>query len=98
LGEVIQAGYQLLGLQTFFTAGPTEAHAWTITQGTKAPQAAGKIHTDFEKGFIRAQVYGVADLQELGSEQAIKQAGKMRSEGKDYVFQDGDVVEFLFNV
>jgi GTP-binding protein YchF len=98
LGEVIQAGYKLLGLQTFFTAGPTEAHAWTITRGTKAPQAAGKIHTDFEKGFIRAQVYGVADLQELGSEQAIKQAGKLRSEGKDYVFQDGDVVEFLFNV
>lgn len=98
LGEVIQAGYQLLGLQTFFTAGPTEAHAWTIVRGTKAPQAAGKIHTDFEKGFIRAQVYGVADLEKLGSEKAIRDAGKLRSEGKEYIFQDGDVVEFLFNV
>ena len=98
LDEMIKASYELLGLITFFTAGPTEAHAWTITKGTKAPQAAGKIHTDFEKGFIRAQVYNVADLEQLGSEKAIKDAGKMRSEGKEYVFQDGDVVEFLFNV
>jgi len=98
LNEVIQAGYQLLGLITFFTAGPTEAHAWTITKGAKAPQAAGKIHTDFEKGFIRAQIYDVTDLEKYGSEKAIKDAGKMRSEGKDYVVQDGDVVEFLFNV
>lgn len=98
LGEVIRAGYELLNLETFFTAGPTEAHAWTITKGTKAPQAAGKIHTDFEKGFIRAQVFNVADLQELKTEAAIKQAGKLRSEGKDYTVKDGDVIEFLFNV
>ncbi len=98
LGEVIRAGYELLNLETFFTAGPTEAHAWTITKGTKAPQAAGKIHTDFEKGFIRAQIFNVADLQELLSEAAIKQAGKLRSEGKEYTVRDGDVVEFLFNV
>lgn len=98
LGEMIKAGYQLLNLITFFTAGPKESHAWTISRGTKAPQAAGKIHTDFEKGFIRAQVFNVADLEKYGSEKAIKEAGKMRSEGKDYTVQDGDVVEFLFNV
>jgi GTP-binding protein YchF len=98
LDEVIKAGYELLGLITFFTAGPKESHAWTIAKGTKAPQAAGKIHTDFEKGFIRAQVFNVADLEKLGSEKAIKEAGKLRSEGKDYTVQDGDVVEFLFNV
>jgi len=98
LDEVIKAGYQLLGLITFFTAGPKESHAWTITEGTRAPQAAGKIHTDFEKGFIRAQVFNVADLEKFGSEKAVKEAGKLRSEGKDYVVKDGDVVEFLFNV
>lgn len=98
LGDVIRAGYALLGLETFFTAGPTEAHAWTITKGTKAPQAAGKIHTDFEKGFIRAQVFDVLDLQTLGSEKAVREAGKLRSEGKDYTVRDGDVIEFLFNV
>ncbi len=98
LDEVIRAGYELLQLETFFTAGPTEGHAWTITRGTKAPQAAGKIHTDFEKGFIRAQVFNVTDLQELKSESAIKAAGKLRSEGKDYTVRDGDVIEFLFNV
>ncbi len=98
LGEMIIAGYELLNLITFFTAGPTESHAWTISKGTKAPQAAGKIHTDFEKGFIRAQVFSVSDLEKFGSEKAIKEAGKMRSEGKDYTVQDGDVVEFLFNV
>ena len=98
LDEVITAGYQLLGLITFFTAGPKEAHAWTITQDTKAPQAAGKIHTDFEKGFIRAQVYNVEDLKKYGSEKAIRDAGRLRSEGKDYIVRDGDVVEFLFNV
>lgn len=97
LNEVIKAGYALLNLETFFTAGPKEAHAWTITKGTKAPQAAGKIHTDFEKGFIRAQVYNVTDLQEIKSEAAIKQAGKLRSEGKEYTVKDGDVIEFLFN-
>ncbi len=98
LGEMIHSGYELLGLITFFTAGPKESHAWTITRGTKAPQAAGKIHTDFEKGFIRAQVFNVADLEKFGSEKAIKEAGRMRSEGKDYTVQDGDVVEFLFNI
>jgi len=98
LTEIIKAGYELLGLVTFFTAGPKEAHAWTTTKGSKAPQAAGKIHTDFEKGFIRAQVYTVEDLKQFGTEKAIKEAGRLRSEGKDYVVQDGDVVEFLFNV
>lgn len=98
LSEMITACYQLLNLETFFTAGPTEAHAWTITKGTKAPQAAGKIHTDFERGFIRAEVFNVNDLQTLGSEKAIRDAGRLRSEGKDYVVKDGDVVEFLFNV
>ncbi len=98
LAEVIRAGYELLNLETFFTAGPKEAHAWTITKGTKAPQAAGKIHTDFEKGFIRAQVFNVADLESMGSEKAVREKGKLRSEGKDYTVRDGDVVEFLFNV
>ncbi len=98
LSEVTIACYQLLNLETFFTAGPTEAHAWTIIKGTKAPQAAGEIHTDFEHGFIRAQVYNVEDLRKFGSEAAIKTAGKLRSEGKDYVVSDGDVIEFLFNV
>ncbi|HUD20794.1 MAG TPA: redox-regulated ATPase YchF [Candidatus Saccharimonadales bacterium] len=98
LNEMIRACYGLLGLITFFTAGPTEAHAWTITKGTKAPQAAGKIHTDFERGFIRVEVFSVADLQELGSEKTIREHGKLRSEGKEYIFKDGDVVEFLFNV
>lgn len=98
LGEVIRAGYQLLNLETFFTAGEKESRAWTITKGTKAPQAAGKIHTDFEKGFIRAQVFNIDDLRELGSEKSIREKGKLRSEGKDYVVRDGDVVEFLFNV
>ena len=98
LSEVILAGYKLLGLETFFTAGPTEAHAWTIGTGTKAPKAAGKIHTDFEKGFIRAQIFNVEDLKKLGSDKAIKEAGKLRSEGREYVVKDGDVIEFLFNV
>lgn len=98
LDEVIKAGYELLNLETFFTAGPKEAHAWTIEKGTKAPQAAGKIHTDFERGFIRAEVYHVEDLQKYGSEKAVKDAGKLRSEGKDYTVKDGDVIEFLFNV
>lgn len=98
LGELILSSYKLLNLETFFTAGPSEAHAWTIKKGTKAPQAAGVIHTDFERGFIRAEVYKVEDLQLLGSEKAIREKGKLRSEGKDYTMQDGDVVEFLFNV
>lgn len=98
LAEVIKAGYNLLGLITFFTAGPKESHAWTITKGTKAPQAAGKIHTDFERGFIRAQVYSVEDLRKFGTEKAIRETGRLRSEGKDYVVADGDVIEFLFSV
>ena len=97
LNEVITAGYELLGLITFFTAGPKESHAWTITKNTKAPQAAGKIHTDFEKGFIRAQIYNVEDLKKYGSEKAIRDAGRLRSEGKEYTVTDGDIVEFLFN-
>jgi len=98
LHDVIQTGYRMLDLITFFTAGDPEVHAWTITEGTKAPQAAGKIHTDFERGFIRAEVFGVEDILEHGSEQAVKAAGKMRLEGKEYVVQDGDVVHFRFNV
>lgn len=98
LNQVIQESYQLLNLITFFTAGPKESHAWPIVHGTTAPQAAGEIHTDFAHGFIRAQIFNVDDLQQLGSEKAIKEAGRLRSEGKDYVMQDGDVVEFLFNV
>lgn len=96
LDEVIRAGYELLDLITFFTAGPKDSHGWTITRGTKAPQAAGKIHTDFEKGFIRAEVFNVKDLQDLGSEKAVREKGKLRSEGKAYTMQDGDVAEFLF--
>jgi len=98
LHHVIRTGYQVLDLITFFTAGPPEVHAWTITRGTKAPQAAGKIHTDFERGFIRAEVIKCADLIQLGSEAAVKAAGKLGIEGKEYVFQDGDVVHFRFNV
>ncbi|MAQ17977.1 MAG: redox-regulated ATPase YchF [Sandaracinus sp.] len=98
LHGVIQTGYRMLNLITFFTAGDPEVHAWTIAEGTKAPQAAGKIHTDFERGFIRAEVMSVGDMLELGSEKAVKEAGKMRLEGKEYVVQDGDVVHFRFNV
>ncbi len=90
--------YQLLGLQTFFTAGPKEIRAWTVKKGATAPQAAGEIHTDFEKGFIRAQVYTLEDLEQHGSEKEIKAAGRLRAEGKDYVMVDGDIVHFLFNV
>lgn len=98
LDDVITASYRLLNLETFFTAGPKESHAWTIKKGTKAPQAAGKIHSDFEKGFIRAEVFRVEDLKHYGSEKAIRDAGKLRSEGKNYTVEDGDVIEFLFNV
>jgi hypothetical protein len=93
-----RAGYKLLGLLTFFTAGPKEVRAWTIPQGTKAPQAAGTIHTDFEKGFIRAECYHYNDLVTLGSELKVREAGKMRLEGKDYVVKDGDILFFRFNV
>lgn len=97
LDQVIKTGYETLGLQTFYTVGPKEAHAWTITRGMTAPQAAGKIHTDFEKGFIRAEIISPSDWLELGGEVAVKEAGKMRTVGRDYVMQDGDICHFLFN-
>ncbi|HGG59432.1 MAG TPA: redox-regulated ATPase YchF [Gammaproteobacteria bacterium] len=98
LDRVIRAGYQLLHLQTFFTAGVKEVRAWTVHVGATAPQAAGKIHTDFEKGFIRAEVIAYDDFIEYGGEQGAKDAGKWRLEGKDYIMQEGDVVHFRFNV
>jgi GTP-binding protein YchF len=98
LDRMIRAGYDLLGLITYFTAGEKEVRAWTITKGTKAPQAAGKIHTDFEKGFIRAEVFHYDDLMRLKTPQAVKEAGLLRSEGKDYVVKDGDIMLFRFNV
>jgi GTP-binding protein YchF len=98
LNRVIRATYDLLGLQTYFTAGVKEVRAWTIHKGDTAPQAAGVIHTDFEKGFIRAQTIAYADFVACNGEQGAKEAGKMRSEGKEYVVQDGDVMNFLFNV
>ena len=98
LDRLIRAGYKLLGLQTYFTAGVKEVRAWTIHIGDTAPQAAGVIHTDFERGFIRAQTIAYADFIALGGEAKAKEAGKMRAEGKDYVVQDGDVMNFLFNV
>lgn len=97
LDQVIRTGYATLGLQTFYTVGPKEAHAWTITRGMTAPQAAGKIHTDFERGFIRAEIISPADYIALGGEVAVKEAGKMRLVGKDYVMQEGDICHFLFN-
>lgn len=98
LNRVIRAGYELLGLQTFFTAGVKEVRAWTIPIGATAPQAAGKIHTDFEKGFIRAEVVAYKDFVQYKGEQGAKEAGKWRLEGKDYVVADGDVMHFRFNV
>lgn len=98
LNRVIRAGYELLNLQTYFTAGVKEVRAWTIPVGATAPQAAGKIHTDFEKGFIRAQTIAFEDFITYKGEQGAKEAGKMRSEGKDYIVKDGDVMNFLFNV
>ena len=98
LEVLAQAAYKLLGLQSFFTAGEMEVKAWTIPQGCKAPQAAGVIHTDFERGFIKAEVASYDDYVELGGEQGCKAAGKLRMEGKDYEMQDGDVVHFRFNV
>lgn len=98
LNRLIRAGYDLLGLQTYFTAGVKEVRAWTIHKGDTAPQAAGVIHTDFERGFIRAQVIAYNDFIELGGETKAKEAGKMRAEGKEYVVEDGDVIHFLFNV
>jgi hypothetical protein len=98
LDRLIRAGYTLLGLQTYFTAGVQEVRAWTINIGDSAPQAAGKIHGDFEKGFIRAETIAFDDFVEFGGEKGAKEAGKLRSEGKEYIVQDGDVVHFLFNV
>lgn len=98
LDKLAHAAYDLLGLQTFFTAGPKEAHAWTIRKGATAPEAAGIIHTDFQKGFIRAETISYSDFIEYNGEQGARDAGKMRSEGKEYVVQDGDVMLFRFNV
>ena len=98
LDRLIQCSYTLWGLISFLTAGSDEVRAWTITRGTRAPQAAGKIHTDFERGFIRAEVIAFDDLKALGTMAAAKEKGKVRSEGKDYVMKDGDIVNFLFNV
>ncbi|RMG69604.1 MAG: redox-regulated ATPase YchF [Bacteroidetes bacterium] len=98
LHVLIRKAYELLGLETYFTAGEKEVRAWTITRGTKAPQAAGVIHTDFERGFIRAEVMKYDDLLFYGSEGAVKEAGKLNVEGKEYVVQDGDIMHFRFNV
>ncbi len=98
LHALARAAYKLLGLQSFYTAGPKEVRAWTIHTGSTAPQAAGAIHTDFERGFIRAEIYSVADLEKYGTEKAIKEHGKLRVEGKDYVMHDADICHFLFNV
>ena len=97
LNALARECYKILGLQSYFTAGEKEIRAWTIRKGAKAPEAAGVIHTDFEKGFIRAQVFSLDDLEKHGSEAAIKSAGKLRVEGKEYVVQDGDIMHFLFN-
>ncbi len=98
LARLIREGYSLLGLQTYFTAGEKEVRAWTIRKGYTAPQAAGVIHTDFERGFIKAEVFSYNDLMSLGSEAEVKAKGKMRMEGKDYIVQDGDIMHFRFNV
>ena len=98
LTKIIKAGYALLGLETYFTAGPKEVRAWTFLKGSKAPQCAGIIHSDFERGFIRAETISYDDYIKYNGEQGCKEAGKMRSEGKDYVVQDGDLMNFLFNV
>ena len=97
LNRVIRAGYALLGLITYFTVGPKEARAWTVAEGTRAPQAAGVIHTDFEKGFIRAETIAYPDYVGLKGEAGARDAGKLRLEGKDYLVQDGDVMHFRFN-
>ena len=96
--KLIAASYRILGLMSYLTAGPQESRAWTIKVGTKAPQAAGKIHSDFERGFIRAEVVNYDDLMACGSMNAAKEKGLVRSEGKEYVMKDGDVVLFRFNV
>jgi ribosome-binding ATPase YchF (GTP1/OBG family) len=93
-----RVGYELLHLLTFFTAGPKEVRAWTVKAGSKAPQAAGVIHSDFERGFICAETYHYNDLIELGSEAKVKEAGRLRQEGKEYLVKDGDIFHFRFNV
>ena len=98
LNRMIHAAYELLGLITFYTAGPKEARAWTVNRGARAPEAAGEIHTDFERGFIRAETIGYDDFVRCGGETGAKDAGKMRSEGKEYIVQDGDIMLFRFNV
>ena len=98
LGELVKAAYDTLGLQSFLTAGKKEVRAWTIKKGATAPEAAGTIHTDFERGFIAAEVMKYDDLVALGSEAAVKAAGKLATVGKTYIMQDGDIVEFRFNV
>ncbi|MGZ3196288.1 MAG: redox-regulated ATPase YchF [Croceibacterium sp.] len=98
LARVIRAGYRLLGLNTFFTVGPKEARAWTFHKGAKAPQAAGEIHTDFERGFIRAETIAYDDYLKFGGEAGAREAGKLRQEGKEYLVQDGDVLHFKFNI
>ena len=98
VNRLIRSAYALLNLQTYFTAGEKEVRAWTIKEGMSAPQAAGVIHTDFEKGFIRAEVMKYDDFTSLGSEQAVKESGKFKVEGKEYIVQDGDIMHFRFNV
>ncbi|MCT7703331.1 MAG: DUF933 domain-containing protein, partial [Lactobacillus iners] len=98
LDRLIKAAYHILGLRTFFTAGGTETRAWTFRDGMKAPQVAGVIHSDFERGFIRAEVVSYDDLDKFETMQKVKEAGKLRLEGKDYLVQDGDIIEFRFNV
>jgi ribosome-binding ATPase YchF (GTP1/OBG family) len=98
LGPLARATYRTLGLQSYFTAGEKEVRAWTIPVGATAPQAAGVIHTDFERGFIRCEVYALEDLETFKSEKEIRAAGKLRVEGKSYIMQDGDICHFLFNV
>ena len=98
LNRVIRAGYGLLGLITFFTAGPKESRAWTVRDGAAAPEAAGEIHSDFERGFIAAETIAFDDYVALGGESAAKEAGKMRQEGRNYLVKDGDVMLFRFNV
>ena len=98
LNRLIREAYHLLGLQTYFTVGPKEARAWTVRRGAKAPEAAGVIHGDFERGFIRAETIDYDSFVKFGGEQGARDAGKLRSEGKDYVVQDGDVLHFRFNV
>ena len=98
LDQIITAAYHLLGLRTFFTVGEPENRAWTFREGMKAPQCAGIIHTDFEKGFIKAEVYSYEDIMEYKTEASLKEHGKLRIEGKEYLMQDGDIVFFRFNV